>query len=469
MFLKAIHFWQCVLTAGTLLSLVSPLPADILFSVVPSDGNVSGPPGSLVGWGYSLMNTDPLNWFMSTNLNSDSFSNGTPTLLFDFPILSPGTTVTEPFDPMNGIGLFELLWDSSAASGFVNSGDFVLSGQWWDGDPLNGGNFIANAPDISLPYTATVNASGGGGGGGVPEPSSLVLWASGIVAMIVWRKIRFGPISHVAASLDLKRSRSLQATALLVFVIFGSASAMAEEPSIPSDDAKVSGITRQQADEILNELRGIRQLLERQNRSAPLGQLPLMPQVPQTGKLRLEGGYSLGSNDAPVTIVEFTDYQCPYCRLFQSTTFEEIRKKYVDTGKVRFVIRDFPLVSSQPDAMRAAEAARCAGDQEKFWPMHDALFSDAGKLGKDGLINSAESIKLDMTVFRSCLETRKHKSDVQNDMQIATSLQINGTPSFLIGKANDDEVSGAIIVGAQPFSVFEAKLREAEIAPLLVH
>ena len=155
-----------------------------------------------------------------------------------------------------------------------------------------------------------------------------------------------------------------------------------------------------------------------------------MPQVPQTGKLRLEGGYSLGSSDAPVTIVEFTDYQCPYCRAFESTTFAEIRKKYVDTGKVRFVVRDFPLVDMHPDAMQAAEAAHCAGDQQKFWPMHDALFSDASKLGKNGLIDSAESLKLDMEVFRSCLESGKHKLEIQNDQQVASSLQINGTPSF---------------------------------------
>ena len=77
-------------------------------------------------------------------------SNGTPTLLFDFPILAPGGTVTEAFDSVNSIGLFELQWDVSAPVGFVNIGNFTLSGEWWDGDPLNGGNFIAAAPDIAL-------------------------------------------------------------------------------------------------------------------------------------------------------------------------------------------------------------------------------------------------------------------------------------------------------------------------------
>lgn len=121
--------------------------------------------------------------------------------------------------------------------------------------------------------------------------------------------------------------------------------------------------------------------------------------------MRLEGAYSLGSSEAPVTIVEFTDYQCPFCRRFESTTFAEIRKKYIDTGKVRFIVRDFPLVDMHPDAMLAAEAAHCAGDQGKFWPMHDALFSDASKLGKSGLIDAGESVKLDMEAFTSCLES----------------------------------------------------------------
>jgi protein-disulfide isomerase len=254
------------------------------------------------------------------------------------------------------------------------------------------------------------------------------------------------------------------AALILTLALFGSSTSSAQQGPPPSDSAKDSGITRQQADDILDELRAIRRLLEKQNQPAVRSQLPPMPQVPQTGKLRLEGGYSLGSKGAPVTIVEFTDYQCPFCRTFESTTFAEIRKKYIDTGKVRFVIRDFPLAQMHPDATQAAEAAHCAGDQGQFWPMHDALFGDASKLGKDGLIDSAANLKLDMEAFRSCLDSGKHKLEIQKDQQVASSLQINGTPAFLVGKTAGEEVSGAIIVGAQPFSVFEAKFKEAQAA-----
>ena len=177
-------FWQPLLVAGLFFFLTCPVSADVVFTLLPADGNVFGAPGSLVGWGYSLTNTDSSNWFNSTNLNSDSFSNGTPTLLFDFPILAPGDSVTEAFDSVNSIGLFELQWGPSAPVGFVNSGNFTLSGEWWDGDPFDGGNFIADAPDIALPYSATVEQ----GSSTVPEPSSWWFCLSALIA-VPWRRL----------------------------------------------------------------------------------------------------------------------------------------------------------------------------------------------------------------------------------------------------------------------------------------
>jgi hypothetical protein len=179
-------FWQPLLVAGLLFLLTCPASADIVFTLLPAGGNVSGPPGSLVGWGYSLTNTDPSNWFMTTDLNSDSFSNGTPTLLFDFPILAPGDTVTEAFDPVKSIGLYELQWDPSAPVGTVNSGNFVLSGEWWDGDPLNGGNYIADAPDTALAYSATVTRPTSA----TPEPSGLMPLMCGVGTIIAFRTVR---------------------------------------------------------------------------------------------------------------------------------------------------------------------------------------------------------------------------------------------------------------------------------------
>jgi len=251
--------------------------------------------------------------------------------------------------------------------------------------------------------------------------------------------------------------RFIRFTSALLIASFASTAQQTGEQA--QENAKDTGITSQQADEILRELRTIRQLLERQGR--PVAPAP-MAVVPQTGKIRLEGGFSMGSQNAPVTIVEFTDYQCPFCRQFETTTLPEIRKKYVNTGTVRFVIRDLPLVSNHPDAMLAAEAAHCAGDQGQFLAMHDTLFGNPDKLKESGLVDFASLLKLDVAAFRSCLSSGKHQLEIQKDMQVATSLQINGTPSFLVGKTMGDELSGDILVGAQPLSAFEAKLKEAE-------
>jgi protein-disulfide isomerase len=227
---------------------------------------------------------------------------------------------------------------------------------------------------------------------------------------------------------------------------------------VAQDSSTEPGITRKQADDILNELRQIRQLLEGQNKSAAPA-----PAAALTGRVRLDQGFSLGSNDAPLAMVEFTDYECPFCRQFQSTTFAEIRKQYIDTGKVRFVVRDFPLVN-HPHAFPAAEAAHCAADQGQFWQLHDALFADPSQLVQKRLIQHAEALKLDVAVFQSCLQTGKHKLEIQNEMKIATSLQVQGTPSFLIGKITGGEVAGTIVIGALPFSTFETMFKEAEKA-----
>jgi protein-disulfide isomerase len=262
---------------------------------------------------------------------------------------------------------------------------------------------------------------------------------------------------------DSRVARIARSTSL--YVLLGALGIAAARSSAAQDDLRAlpaeadkycTGITRQQADAILKELTRIRQILEKQGRSGLAEQMPVLPQI---RRLSLKGGVSLGSSTAPIVIVEFTDFECPYCRQFQSTVFAEIRRRYIDTGKVRFVIRDFPL-STHANAMQAAEAARCAGDQGKYWPMHDALFSEPPKLDQIGLGGYAESLALDVDTFRSCLAGEKHKPDIESDMQAAGALEINGTPSFLIGRITGEEVEGSIIVGSQRLSAFDAKLKE---------
>jgi protein-disulfide isomerase len=215
------------------------------------------------------------------------------------------------------------------------------------------------------------------------------------------------------------------------------------------------GITRQQAEEILQELRQIRQLLERQ-------QQPAGP--PAKIKMNLEGAQMLGSKDAPVTMVEFTDYQCPFCQAFHTQTFGELKKNFIDTGKVRFFSRDLPLDSMHPDAMRAAEAGRCAADQgqERFWKLRDIMSHHPDKLDLDSLLADAEFLKLDVTAFRVCVVSEKHKDDIQADMMEAMRIGSDGTPAFVVGKSTAEGIEGDLVVGAQPYNTFDLKLRSLD-------
>ncbi len=227
-------------------------------------------------------------------------------------------------------------------------------------------------------------------------------------------------------------------------------------PACAADKKKnaETGITREQADEILDELRQIRELLQQ-------GARPAGAESEGSGiRMNLEGGPWLGSKDAPLTLVEFTDYQCAYCQQFHVATFPDIKKKYIDTGKLRFVSRDLPL-DFHSNAARAAQAARCAGDQRQFWEMRDRLISNASKLSASDVSGYAQALKLDTLQFRNCMDSGKYAATVRKDVTTAEGFGVTGTPSFLLGKSTRDGVSGVILVGALPFDAFEEKLKEA--------
>ena len=228
-------------------------------------------------------------------------------------------------------------------------------------------------------------------------------------------------------------------------------------PAWPAEKkAEEPGITRAQADAILNELRNIRQLLEKLSR-----QQAAAPEAEGKTKLKLEGSPMLGNKDAPLTMVEFTDYQCGFCQNFHLSTFPEIRKKYIDTGKLRFASRDLPL-DFHTNAFRAAEAGRCAGDQGRFWEMRDLLVANANKLSAEEMLETAKGLRLDLAAFRACLDSGRHKDDIMKDVSEASALDINGTPSFIIGRTTAEGVAGDVLVGAQPLAAFEGKLKKFE-------
>jgi len=221
------------------------------------------------------------------------------------------------------------------------------------------------------------------------------------------------------------------------------------------DSGKDAGITREQADAILDELRQIRQLLAAQAEKNG-------PPAPTRAKLDLQGFQMLGSKDAPVTMVEFTDYQCPYCQRFHMTLFNEIKKEYIDTGKVRFYSRDLPLDSLHPNAIRAAQAARCAADQGQYWKLRDIMGANPDKLDMDNLVADATSLKMDLGAFRGCLDTQKYKEAVQTDVLEAMKIGAEATPTFVIGKSTPQGVDGELLVGLQPLSEFVKAISKPE-------
>ena len=161
-----------------------------------------------------------------------------------------------------------------------------------------------------------------------------------------------------------------------------------------------------------------------------------------------------GDADAPVTIVEWSDFECPYCVRFYEQTLGQIDEKYIKTGKVKLIYRDFPL-GNHRQAQKAAEAAECADEQGKYYEMHDALFEKGVAGGVSSFKQYAADIGLDTAEFNDCLDTGKMASEVAKDMIDGQSAGISGTPGFVI--------NGQLVSGAQPFSVFE-QIIEAELA-----
>src|SRR5215469_18510621 len=252
--------------------------------------------------------------------------------------------------------------------------------------------------------------------------------------------------------------------AALVIALVAIPEAHADQVSAPSAQAS---ITSTQAQEILAELRKIRQLLEKNAAAAQPTGVGAPASVPEKVSLAIRDSNALGRDDAPVTLIEFADFQCPFCRRFHTETFDEIKKNFIDTGKVRYVSRDLPL-GMHDRAPQAASAARCAGEQHHFWELRHLLILNQDNLSREDLLGYAQQVKLDVPAFTACIDEKRYDALVQQDATDAAEVGVIGTPTFVIGPTlQQGRFEGTKIVGIQPYSLFEAKIRELLAQPRL--
>ena len=169
---------------------------------------------------------------------------------------------------------------------------------------------------------------------------------------------------------------------------------------------------------------------------------------------------ALGPADARVVVVEYTDFQCPYCARHHRQTFAELKRRYIDTGKLRYVVKDFPL-GFHKEARNAAVAANCAGEQGKYWAMQDELFSKQRQLNAAIYATMASNLDLAPDSFKACMSNKQQFAEVEGDLIDAQQIGVRGTPQFVIGRMKDGKLVGGIkFSGAQPVSTFSAAIEK---------
>jgi protein-disulfide isomerase len=257
--------------------------------------------------------------------------------------------------------------------------------------------------------------------------------------------------------------RLIPHTSLVVLLCLGlmiSASVSLDTAPVLAESTAVS---QAQVDALKSEVARVQSSLETiQKDLASLRMLVASrqaPQAPRTDSLvtvRLANHPMLGAPEAPLTLIEFSDYQCPFCRKFSETTLPALKREYIDTGKLRYVFRDFPLDRLHPQARKVAEAAHCAGEQGKYWAMHDLLFQHQQALQVEHLKGYARQLGLNARVFEACLAQGTYATAIQKDLEDGAAAGVQGTPGFVLGKTQPDgSIQGIAIKGAQPLATFQ--------------
>ncbi len=262
--------------------------------------------------------------------------------------------------------------------------------------------------------------------------------------------------SSPSASATMRRLVLAGALALAALLVAGAQPGLAQSgDELGALKAEIQALRAGQA-AIQKDLAAIKEILVRATRGQ--GQARVQTKF-EPQDLSIAGAPALGAADAPVTLVEFTDYQCPFCRRHFAQTMPQLVKVYIETGKLRYVMREFPIQSIHPKALKAAEAALCAGDQGRYWDMHEAFFADQRKLAPEDLKAHAEGLGLDVAGFSECLDGGRYAERVQKDLADGIKAGVRGTPTFFLGLSDPEDPTRIratkALRGAQPYAVFK--------------
>jgi protein-disulfide isomerase len=191
---------------------------------------------------------------------------------------------------------------------------------------------------------------------------------------------------------------------------------------------------------------------------------PAPPLAPENIVLGIDDDPVMGDQKARLVLVEFSDFQCPFCARFVQETLPEIEKDYIKTGKLKYVFRDFPITGAHKDAFKAAMASGCALDQGRYWEMHDRLFENQTAFTVHNLTQRAEAIGLNKEKFQQCLNNNEYETEIQNDFAEGLKAGVNQTPTFFLGitQPNSPKLKVlTVITGAKSYAVFKAAIDSA--------
>jgi protein-disulfide isomerase len=208
-----------------------------------------------------------------------------------------------------------------------------------------------------------------------------------------------------------------------------------------------------------NDMNEMRDLLRR---------APTQPAAPRDIMLTVGDAPFKGNANAKLTLVEFTDYECGFCARHVKETFPQLERDYVATGKLKYVFRNFPLESIHKQSFKAHEAAACAGEQGKFWEMHDRLFASQPALAPTDITGYAQTLGLDMKRFQACLSAGAHTEQIRKNIAEGEKAGVTGTPTFFLGVTTPNSPTLKVtktIVGAKAYTAFKEEIDALLAAP----